>query len=66
MNTIAITCDRCKRNVEGLASENGTAGYYRRDEWWGKFMDEGEDNVCDECVWTDERYIAEYRPAGSR
>lgn len=39
-----------------------TCGYYnvRRGTYWHKFANEGELQVCDNCMWDDPRYIAVY------
>lgn len=70
---ITIVCDRCGKTVKGLMGTSldnegrpnmgFTAGFYRiaKDgEGWGQYTNPGERNVCDECMWADPRYIADY------
>lgn len=60
---LVVYCDRCGRPIEGH-EEPGvwSAGFYRRDEIWGQFMDEGENLVCDSCMQDDPRYQVVYPP----
>ena len=69
MNTeIDITCDRCGKTVHGLIiQEEGmpkiTGGFYdvTNDFGWGQFRrGNWEENVCDICMWSDPRFLAEY------
>lgn len=56
-----ITCDRCHRKIDGFRGANVTAGFYDVTGLpWLQFADEGEEFICDECMWTDARYIAVY------
>jgi hypothetical protein len=52
-----INCDRCHEDVDGYVNTPGStmsAGYY---VGWSKFMDAGENIICDSCMWSDPRYI---------
>lgn len=70
MSNITVMCDRCHKTIEGLYSEPDdsnhlgyTAGYYSIKEdgkGWGKYTDPDERIVCDQCMWADPRYIADY------
>ena len=48
-----IRCDRCKQWVEGEIWDIGTSGVYKG---WKKYMDPGEDVICEACMWSDPRY----------
>jgi hypothetical protein len=55
-----INCDRCHEDVDGYVNTPGStmsAGYY---VGWSKFMDAGENIICDSCMWSDPRYIKVY------
>lgn len=62
MSDEIIICDRCKKPIDGFRSEGATAGFYDTSapEPWGKFANPGENNVCDNCMWSDPRYQAVY------
>lgn len=65
MNTeIEITCDRCKRTVQGLIIEttdgNLTGGFYDMEGWKEFARSESEKYVCDRCMWQDPAFIAAY------
>jgi hypothetical protein len=58
-----LTCSRCAQNFIGYKTENATSGYYEissLEEGWGQFAYEGETILCDECMWSDPRYIDVY------
>lgn len=61
---ITIICDRCKKEIQGFKiSGEVTGGYYEvgpLGNVWGKFSNPGERNVCDNCMWTDPRYVVAY------
>ena len=59
---VTITCDRCKKEVNGLESENFTAGFYNvsRGSCWNEYGNSGENRICDKCMWTDPRYLKDY------
>lgn len=68
MPNVTVTCDRCKRRVDGYYQRGrdgvsgATGGYYETSqaEPWGRFANPGEEVVCDECMLADPRYIAAY------
>ena len=68
MNTeIDIKCDRCGKIVHGViivpASNMPkiTGGFYDVTEGiWQQFAKEGEQNVCDRCIWEDPEFIKLY------
>lgn len=62
--SITVTCDRCGREVSGMEGAGGTAGFYRVGEGlWQKYANEGEAILCDACMQSDPRYLADYPPA---
>lgn len=62
METIVVECDRCHKEVIGLYSENGTAGYYNVEPGsiWAKYANPTEKRLCDQCMQSDPRYLADY------
>ena len=67
MTDILVYCDRCKAQVQGAFRTNtATAGFYdvtpglHGTNQWTQYAREGERNVCDECMWSDPRYIVEH------
>ncbi len=60
---ITVHCDRCGKAIEGWEDPGvGMSGFYRRDEFWGQFMDEGENVLCDACMQADPSYQDVYPP----
>lgn len=71
---ITITCDRCKKQIEGIKDSffdqetnktyEYTGGYYEIEPngYWGQFANEGETLICDACMHGDERYKKVYNP----
>ena len=64
VNYVEVTCDRCTLTVSGLEEVVdgrvvATSGFYRR-EGWARYMDEGEQIICDGCMWADDDYLAEH------
>ena len=61
---VTVTCDRCGKRVDGLRlPDTGTSGFYefsRDDGLWGKYMEPYETILCDDCMWADPRYRADY------
>lgn len=56
-------CDRCGKAIPHFSFDptgGMTAGWYLTTGGWGKFANPGERAVCDECMWSDPRYIAVY------
>ena len=74
MPAVTVTCDRCKKEVEGIelnhklevATLVGTAGFYRLepDRFWGRFAKEGETVICDACMFKDPHYRRFYPQSG--
>lgn len=74
MAQINLKCDRCGEWVEGLLTREFTAGFYNvtqpHDESghsggaWQQFGREGEEYICDHCMWRDPRYIEIYKYDG--
>lgn len=59
MSETAI-CSRCKKDTGmQLPGEGMTAGYYQA-TGWPQFANPGEIFICDDCMWSDARYIAVY------
>ena len=54
-------CSRCRKAIEGFRPPDGgmTAGYYHALSW-KKYANPGEVIICDDCMWADPRYIADY------
>jgi hypothetical protein len=62
-NKITVVCDRCGKTINGMEKPGYyTAGFYRRDDFWGQFMNSGEQVLCDACMYADPRHRAEYPP----
>lgn len=59
---VEFTCDRCGETKQGMLLPEGTAGFYATDEelGWSKYANEGEEIICDACMQSDERYLADY------
>ena len=58
-----MKCDRCGKEVKGLEVPGvATAGLYRLiGTCWEEFKrHRGENLICDECMFTDPKYIAIY------
>jgi len=57
-----IICDRCGNKIDGFRGEYATAGFYdvTGQSWWAKYARPGERNVCDDCMWQDAGYRADY------
>lgn len=58
-----VQCSRCRRMVDGARSEVATAGFYDA-AGWAKYADPGEEIICDECMFADSRYLADYPAQG--
>jgi hypothetical protein len=53
-----LRCDRCNTELDNSQS---SAGYYDvRTGDYSKFAHKNEKYICDICLWTDPRYIAEH------
>jgi hypothetical protein len=55
-----IECSRCSKRVKSCAGENFTAGYYELKGYWQRFAREDEVYLCDECMFSEPRYIQVY------
>ncbi|HEX2615252.1 MAG TPA: hypothetical protein VHL10_07150 [Nitrososphaera sp.] len=68
--TEKIICCRCKQEIDGFKDHvtGVTGGYYEvHAGYWQAFANPGEKNVCDPCMFADERFIAVYgHHAGAR
>jgi hypothetical protein len=61
-----LHCDRCHKKFEGDEGEHFTAGFYIVDRGcWAKYANPFETVLCDECMWADPRYIADYGKMGN-
>lgn len=56
---VTVVCDRCRKTVEGMRGPRYTAGFYDA-EAWVKYTNPGEKIICDNCMWSDARYQADY------
>jgi uncharacterized protein (DUF736 family) len=57
-------CSRCAEAIPDFAPPvdgEMTAGYYIAAAWQ-KYANPGEVYVCDACMWSDPRYVADYGP----
>ena len=69
MKTFLLTCDRCGKVVDAGIDQvvtsgepvTVTSGYYIVSEGnWQQFQRWEEENVCDDCMHSDPKYIAIY------
>jgi hypothetical protein len=62
MERVNVQCDRCKKMVDGIEDTYSTGGFYRitKGDYWEKFANDGEKVICNQCMFTDERYIQKY------
>jgi hypothetical protein len=62
IDSVTVTCDRCGAEIDGLRGQFATAGFYDTagQSWWSRFARPGENVVCDDCMWADPGYRAEY------
>lgn len=59
IRTVKVTCDRCNQTVEGIASEEFTAGFYDMAKWQ-EYRRENESRVCAPCMFDDRKYLERY------
>jgi hypothetical protein len=57
--TIKVTCDRCKKVVEGIRCEDFIGGFFEMTKWQ-EYRRENEEYVCDSCMFADPEYIEHY------
>lgn len=64
MNKVTFPCDRCGETVEGGSDQWFTMGFYNVSPGsaWERFAREGEERVCDHCMWSDPEYQRIYGP----
>ena len=61
-----IICDRCHSTIDGILDDSFksiimTAGYYVVNKgYWKAYGNDGEVNICDNCMFADARYIKRY------
>jgi hypothetical protein len=56
-----LHCDRCHKKFDGEIWADGSAGCYVVDSgYWHRYARPYETVICDECMWADPRYIADY------
>lgn len=56
-----VKCDRCSAEIEGHDEPSFTSGFYRIEKGrWEKYANLGEKIVCDDCMWKNPKYIADY------
>jgi hypothetical protein len=59
VKSIKVTCDRCKQLVEGIRSEEFSAGFYDMTKW-EEYRRDNERYVCDACMFADPKYVERY------
>lgn len=77
MAKVKITCDRCGTEVEGLLTAQCTAGFYNVSQplvvdgrtiheggAWSPYGQDGEEYICDHCMWADPEYQKVYSADG--
>lgn len=66
MSVMILKCDRCKEHKPGEVYEGTSCGFYVVSEmpgecnYWANFARSGERLICDACMWSDPRYVAEF------
>lgn len=62
---VTVKCDRCHQQIDGMRTDGLTAGFYEVEhgQGFGKYTNPGERIICDRCMHTDPRYIADYGKA---
>lgn len=67
MVKVMVECDRCHKCIEGIRVadelQTFTGGYYDVTGYWSQYANPGESIVCDACMHSDERYLADYPPS---
>jgi hypothetical protein len=59
IKSIKVTCDRCKRVVDGLRAEQFSAGFYDMTKW-EEYRRDNERYVCEPCMFADLKYVERY------
>ena len=59
LKTIKIICDRCRKSVEALQTEEFVAGFYDMRKWQ-EYRRENELHVCTSCMFADPKYVERY------
>ena len=59
IKTIKVTCDRCKRVIEGIRGKDFSGGFFEMSKW-PEYRRENEENVCDPCMFADPKYVEHY------
>ena len=69
MTDLLVYCDRCNKRVIGaFQTPHSTSRFYdvtpgrNGKNQWARYAREGERKVCDRCMWSDPKYIAEHGP----
>jgi hypothetical protein len=62
VKTIKVTCDRCKKVVEGIRGKDFTSGFFEMTKWQ-ECRRGDEQYVCNPCMFGDPKYFDRY---GSR
>lgn len=64
---VKVNCCRCKKTVEGLETDGGTAGFYKMvGSIWTKYRRDDEIFVCDHCMLNDQKYLKDYPQAPNK
>ena len=59
IKTIKVTCDRCKKVVEGIQGKDFIGGFFEMTKWQ-EYRLENEQYVCDSCMLADPKYVESY------
>lgn len=62
MAEVTFDCDRCGEKVQGHQYADFTAGYYYvgPGSGWQHFAQDGEERICDSCMWSNSMYQQVY------
>lgn len=65
---ITVLCDRCHNRISGIHDPDSgmTGGFYRvggnpAKNAWAKYAKSGESTICDACMHSDKRYVADQK-----
>ena len=56
---IKVTCNRCKKVVEGILNKDFTGGFFEMTKW-REYRRDNEQYVCDPCMFADPKYVERY------